>query len=79
MKTFNELKKGDKIKVGDYIIKVGNYNEEYKAFHCEGRKLNDYATYLTFLISEENYNSIENKWDKLHFTPFNKDCEVISR
>lgn len=76
MKQFNELKKGDIIKVENYIIKVGDYNEKYKAFYCEGKKINDYATYLTFLTTEEEYNK-KDKWDKLHFIPFNKDCEVL--
>lgn len=75
MKKINELKTNDIIKIKDYTLKVGRYNEELKGYHCEGKKKNDSATYLTLLVSEEAYNKLD-KISKMYCTPFNNDCEV---
>lgn len=76
MKKFNELKTNDIIKIKDYTLKIGRYNEELKGFYCEGKKKNDYNTYLTLLVSEENYNKID-KISRLYCTPFNNECEAL--
>lgn len=76
MKQFNELKTNDIIKIKDYTLKIGNYNEELKGYHCEGKKKNDYNTYLTLLVTEEDYNK-KNKISKMYCTPFNNECEVL--
>lgn len=79
MKKFNELKKNDIIKVEDYIFKITGYNEEYKSYYIEGKKINDNdsnSTYIMFLTTEEEYNKYD-KWSKLHFIPFNEVSEVI--
>lgn len=76
MKQFNELKTNDIIKIKDYILKITRYNEDLKGYHCEGKKENDFNTYLTLLVTEDDYNKLD-KLSKLYCIPFNKDCEVL--
>lgn len=76
MKNFNELKTNDIIKVKDYTLKLGRYNEELKGFHCEGKKKNDYTIYLTMLVSEEDYAKLDSN-SRWFCIPFNDNCEVL--
>ena len=65
MKKFNELKVNDIIKINDYTLKITSYNEQLKGYHLEGKKKNDYSTYLAMLVTEENYNKMD-KISKLY-------------
>lgn len=76
MKKFNELKTNNKIIVNDYVLKVTGYNEEFKGYYVEGRKNNDYNTYIGLLVSNKQYNKM-NKISKLYAIPFNKVSEVL--
>ena len=76
MKKFNELKVNDIIKINDYTLKITSYNEQLKSYHLEGKKKNDYSTYLAMLVTEEDYNKMD-KTSKLYCIPFNKVSEVL--
>lgn len=76
MKNFNELKTNDLIKIKDYTLKITRYNEDLKGYHCEGKKKNDFNTYLTLLVTEEDYTKLDDV-SRLYCVPFNKDCEVL--
>lgn len=76
MKEFNKLKTNDKIIVNDYILKVTGYSKEFKGYYIEGRKNNDYNTYIGLLVSDKQYNKMD-KISQLYCIPFNKVSEVL--
>jgi hypothetical protein len=76
MKKFNELKINDIVKVNDYTLKVTKYNEQLKGYHLEGKKKNDCSTYIGMLISEEDYNKMD-EISKLYCISFDKVSEVL--
>lgn len=76
MKKFNELKINDIVKVNDYTLKITRYNEQLKGYHLVGKKDNDYSTYITLLVTEEDYNKMNNI-SKLYCIPFSKISEVL--
>nr|DAZ75989.1 MAG TPA: ATP synthase subunit alpha [Caudoviricetes sp.] len=76
MKKFEELKVNDTIKVNDYTLKITGYNKEFNGYYIEGRKNNDYNTYISLLVPSKQYNKMD-EISKLYATPFNKVSEVL--
>lgn len=76
MKKFSELKTNDIIKVNNYNLKITSYNEQLKGYHLDGKKKNDNSTHIGLLVTEENYNKMD-EISRLYCVPFNKNCEVL--
>lgn len=76
MKKFNELRTNDIIKVEDYILKIWRYDKEKNSYYVEGKKANDYATYIANLVTDEDYNKMD-RISKLFCIPFSKVSEVL--
>lgn len=76
MKKFNELKENNIIKVEDYTLKVGKYDKERNSYYVEGKKENDYATYISNLVTDEDYKKMD-KISQLYCIPFSKVSEVL--
>lgn len=76
MKKFNELKKNDIIKVENYTLKIERYDKNRNHYFVEGKKTNDNATYISMLVTDEDYNKMD-KTSRLYCTPFSKVSEVL--
>lgn len=75
MKTFKELKKGNKLIIKDYIAKIMGYDEQY-GYRLEARKKGSNSTYLAFLTTDEKYNEMD-EITKNFYVPFSKVEEVV--
>ena len=75
MKKFEELKVNDKIIINDYITKITGYSNELNGYYIEGRKNNDYNTYISLLVPSKQYDKMD-EISKLYCIPFNKVSEV---